>query len=201
MNAIERKPNCVFYYVHDLFSFVLRPSNTFIWLHSKLIAGSDLTLINYHVITQGQSSSLVRWSRLLLPTTSEHHHIEKSIGKKWIPTLVFMEINQLLRVFYASYRKVLNKSDLIFHWGCWSVFLLLWYFKRHTMYHFEFNLLLKMFIVISLDYLFWCNAAEVSHFRNSAAVKGLFSLAQILFGLSRLTKRGNCQVMFFYYWN
>lgn len=62
------------------------------------------------------------------------------------------------------------------------------------MYHFELNLLLKMFVVISLDYLFWCNAAEGSHFRNSAAVKGLFSLAQILFGLSRC---GNCQVMFF----
>lgn len=101
LNAIEHKANCVFTMCMTYFCFVLRPSQPFFFClaSSEFKAGSDLT--ENTMASHRDTLLMVRWSRLLLPRTSEHHPMEKKkkIGKEWFPTLLFMETNQLLRVF------------------------------------------------------------------------------------------------------
>lgn len=125
-----------FYYVHDFFFFCLAPISPLFNLASfELRAETDLTLINT-MTSHRDCLLLVRWSRLLLPRTSEHHHRKKD-RKATVPNFSFHGNESVTQGFLMPTRevkftrKLLNKFDLIFHWGCCSVFLLLWCFLRH----------------------------------------------------------------------
>lgn len=81
-----------FYYVHDFFFLSCAHLSPFlfgfIWIQSRKWLDWK-----HHGIF------MVRWSRLLLPRNLRTSSYGKQIGKEWFPTLLFMETNQLLRVF------------------------------------------------------------------------------------------------------
>lgn len=111
LNAIERKPNCVFTMCMTSFSFVLRPSHPFfVWLHSNSKREVTLIKLPWHHI----GTSLVRWSRLLLPRTSEHHHMEKKKGRKVMdPNFSFHGNKSVTQGFLMPTREVLVYQETV----------------------------------------------------------------------------------------
>lgn len=100
-----------FYYVHDfsllffslyfcvlcLFVFFGPSCPAYILASSKFKAVGTENTVSSH---RDSGLLLVRWSRLLLPITSEHHcGVENRQEKEKVPNIAFHETNQLLRVF------------------------------------------------------------------------------------------------------
>lgn len=99
-----------FYYVHDLFLFCLAPISAlffFCLASSEFKAGSDLT--ENTMASHRDTLLMVRWSRLLLPRTSEHHPMEKKKKKDrkgMVPNFTFHGNKSVTQGFLMPTREV-----------------------------------------------------------------------------------------------